>query len=291
MKIGILSESKDWVTYELERVMGKLNITPVYIKPSGITSYIGMDIKFEYRRKDILDLDAIFVRDLGDVNNYYRYDVLKYIEHYIPVVNPSEALENCGNKFKTSVLLDIHKVPHPKTIITEDLHKAMTWIENFEECVLKPIFGNGGEGLHRLKNKSLITRLNLLNEYKRKYGVIYLQEFINSPGEEYRDIRAFVVGDEVVAAMYRISHNWITNIRQNGRAEKCEITPEIEEIALKAKKALGIHYGGVDIIEDENGDLKVLEVNGAPSWKTLSQVTNIDITRCLVEYIVSIVKY
>jgi len=289
MKIGILSESRDWVTYELERTMNELNITPVYIKPSGITSYIGMDIKFEYRRKDVLDLDAIFVRNLGDINNYYRYDIIKYIEHYIPVINPSEALENCGNKFKTSALLDIYSVPHPKTVVTEDIHKAMTWIEKFNDCVLKPIFGNGGEGIYRLKNKSLITRLNLLNEYKNRYGVIYLQEFINTPGEEYRDIRAFVVGDEVVAAMYRVSDNWITNIRQNGRAERCEVTPEIEDIALKAKKALGILYGGVDIIEDENGNLKVLEVNGAPSWETLSKVSKVDITRCLVEYILSII--
>ena len=289
MKIGILSESRDWVTYELERVMNELNITPVYIKPSGITSYIGMDIKFEYRRKDILDLDAIFVRNLGDINNYYRYDILKYIEHYVPVINPPEALENCGNKFKTSALLDIHSVPHPKTAVTEDIHKAMIWIEKFNDCVLKPIFGNGGEGIHRLKNKSLITRLNLLNEYKRRYGVIYLQEFINTPGEEYRDIRAFVVGDEVVAAMYRISDNWITNIRQNGRPERCEVTPEIEDIALRAKKALGILYGGVDIIEDEDGSLKVLEVNGAPSWEALSRVSKVDIARCLVEYIVSII--
>ena len=289
MKIGILSESRDWVTSQLERVMKELNITPVYIKPSGITSYIGMDIKFEHRKEDILDLDAIFLRDLGSINNYYRYDVIKYIEHYIPVINPSEALENCGNKFKTSALLDIHRVPHPKTVVTEDINKAMEWIEKFEDCVLKPIFGNGGKGIYRLKNKSLITKLNLLNDYKRRYGVIYIQEFINTPGEEYRDIRAFVVGDEVVACMYRISDNWITNIRQNGRPVRCEITPEIEDIALRAKKALGILYGGVDIIEGEDGSLKVLEVNGAPSWETLSRVSEVDITRSLVEYIVSIV--
>jgi len=289
MKIGILSESRDWVTYELERAMNELNITPVYIKPSGITYYSGMDIKFVYKRKNILDLNAIFVRNLGDINNYYRYDVIKYIERYIPVINPSEALENCGNKFKTSALLDIHNVPHPKTLVTEDIHKAMAWAEKFEDCVLKPIFGNGGEGIYRFKNKSLITRLNLLNEYKKKYGVIYLQEFINTPGEGYRDIRAFVVGDNVVAAMYRISDNWITNIRQNGRPERCEVTPEIEDIALKAKKALGILYGGVDIIEDEDGSLKVLEVNGAPSWEALSRVSKVDIARCLVEYIVSII--
>jgi len=290
MKIGVVSESRDWVISQLERVMRDLNITPVHIKPSGITSYTGVDIKFEYRGRNILDLDALFLRDLGDTNNYYRYDVFKYIEYYMPVINPPEALENCGNKFKTSALLDLHKVPHPRTLITEDIDKAMAWIERFEDCVLKPIFGNGGEGIYRLKNKPLTTKLNLLKEYKRRYGVIYLQEFIDSPGEEYRDIRAFVVGDKVVASMYRISNNWITNIRQNGRAESCEITPEIESIALKAKRALGITYGGVDIIEDRDGSLKVLEVNGAPSWEALSRVSKVDITRYLVEHIVNTIN-
>ncbi|HIP84807.1 MAG TPA: RimK family alpha-L-glutamate ligase [Methanothermococcus okinawensis] len=289
MEIGIVSESRDWVTYKLEKVMRDLNITPVYIKPSRISTYTGMDIKFEYRGKDILQLDALFLRDLGDTANYYSYDVLKFIEHYIPVINPTEVLENCGNKFKTSVLLDINKVPHPRTLITGDIDKAIEWIEEVGECVLKPIFGNGGEGLYRLKNRSPNT-LNLLREYRKRYNVLYLQEFIDTPGEEYRDIRVFVVGEEVVAGMYRISNNWITNIHQSGRAEQCEITPEIENIGLKAKKALGILYGGIDIIEDREGNLQVLEVNGAPSWKALSKVSQIDITRRLVEYILEYIS-
>ena len=83
-------------------------------------------------------------------------------------------------------------------------------------------------------------------------------------GREYRDIRAFVIDDEVVAAMYRVGgDNWKNNVSQGGRVERCEITNEIEELALKVKDALGLFYDGVDLIESEDG-LKVLEVNSTP---------------------------
>ena len=285
MKLGILTEEKDWVSCELERTMKEFNIDPVYILPSRISAYIGMDIKFKYDKEDILDLDGIFVRNLGDPTNYYRFDVLKYIGQYIPIINPAEALENAGNKYKTSSLMDIHRIPHPKTLITEDIDKAIMWSEKFKDCVLKPIFGNRGKNISRLKNKSLISKLNILNEFKRKYGVIYMQEFIDTPGEEYRDIRAFVIGDEVVSAMYRISDDWITNIHQKGRSEECEITDEIRELAIKAKNAVGLLYGGGDIMECKEGGLKVIEVNGAPSWEALSRVSNVDISKLLIEYV------
>lgn len=286
MKIGIISEEKDWITCELERVMKKKGITPVYIKPSKIASFTGMDIKFKHNKDDISDLKCAFVRNLGDMSNYYRFDVLKYIEHYIPLINPTAGLENAGNKYRTSILMNINNIPHPKTVITEDIDKALMWSEKFKDCVLKPLFGNQGKGIVRLKNKTLISKLNMLNEFKKKHGVFYIQEFITNPNDIYRDIRAFVIGDEVVSAMYRVSDNWITNIHQNGKAEKCEITDEIRELAIKAKNATGLIYGGVDLMESKDG-LKVIEVNGAPSWEALSRISEMDITEKLIDYVIN----
>ena len=286
MKIGIISEEKDWITCELERVMKKKGITPVYIKPSKIASFTGMDIKFKHNKDDISDLKCAFVRNLGDMSNYYRFDVLKYIEHYIPLINPTAGLENAGNNYRTSILMNINNIPHPKTVTTEDIDKALMWSEKFKDCVLKPLFGNQGKGIVRLKNKTLISKLNMLNEFKKKHGVFYIQEFITNPNDIYRDIRAFVIGDEVVSAMYRVSDNWITNIHQNGKAEKCEITDEIRELAIKAKNATGLIYGGVDLMESKDG-LKVIEVNGAPSWEALSRISEVDITEKLIDYVIN----
>jgi tetrahydromethanopterin:alpha-L-glutamate ligase len=283
-KMGIISEEKDWITCELERAMKKKDIIPVYIKPSRIVSFTGMDIKLKHNKDDILDLKCAFVRNLGDFANFYRFDVLKYLEHYVPIINPTTGLENAGNKFITTFLMEVNKIPHPKTVITEDIDKALIWTEKFKDCVLKPLFGNQGKGLVRLKNKSMISRLNLLNEFKKKNGVFYIQEFIVNPNNVYRDIRAFVIGDEVVSAMYRTSDDWITNVHQNGKPKPCKITDEIEDLAIKAKNATGLIYGGVDLMESEEG-LKVIEVNGSPSWEALSRISDVDITEKLVDYI------
>jgi tetrahydromethanopterin:alpha-L-glutamate ligase len=283
MKMGIISEEKDWITCELERVMKKKDITPVYIKPSKIVSFAGMDIKLKHNKDDILDLKCAFVRNLGDSSNFYRFDVLKYLENYVPLINPTNGLENAGNKFITTTLMEVNNIPHPKTVITEDIDKALIWTEKFKDCVLKPLFGNQGKGIIRLKNRPMISKLNILNEFKKKHGVFYIQEFINNPNNVYRDIRALVIGDEVVSAMYRVSNDWITNIHQNGKAEKCELTDEIRELAIKAKNAVGLIYGGVDLIESKDG-LKVIEVNGAPSWEALSRISDIDITEKLIEH-------
>jgi tetrahydromethanopterin:alpha-L-glutamate ligase len=179
--------------------------------------------------------------------------------------------------------MEVNKLPHPKTVITEDIDKALIWTEKFKDCVLKPLFGNQGKGIIRLKNKPMISKLNILNEFKKKHGVFYIQEFINNPNNVYRDIRALVIGDEVVSAMYRVSNDWITNIHQNGKAEKCELTDEIRELAIKAKNAVGLIYGGVDLMESKDG-LKVIEVNGAPSWEALSRISDVDITEKLIEH-------
>ncbi len=286
--MGIISEEKDWITCELERIMEKKGITPVYIKPSKIVSFAGMDIKLKHNKDEILDLKCAFVRNLGDASNFYRFDVLKYLENYVPVINPTSGLENAGNKFITTTLMEVNKIPHPKTVITEDIDKALIWTEKFKDCVLKPLFGNQGRGIIRLKNKSMISKLNILNEFKKKHGVFYIQEFINNPNEVYRDIRALVIGDEVVSAMYRVSNDWITNIHQNGKPEKCDITDEIKELAIKSKNAVGLIYGGVDLMESKDG-LKVIEVNGSPSWEGLSRISNIDITEKLMEYVLEYV--
>jgi len=146
----------------------------------------------------------------------------------------------------------------------------------------------------------MVSKLNVLNNFKSEHGVFYIQEFVNPPKNHgygntqdgkntYRDIRAFVIGDEVVSAMYRVSNNWITNIHRDGTPEKCEITNELEKIAVKAKNAVGLVYGGVDLIESEEG-LKVLEVNGTPSWEGLSSVSEEDIAERLIEEAIKICK-
>jgi [lysine-biosynthesis-protein LysW]---L-2-aminoadipate ligase len=118
----------------------------------------------------------------------------------------------------------------------------------------------------------------LILEQKKELGsihhaIFYVQEFIEKPG---RDIRAFVVGDRVVAASYRTSAHWITNTARGGHSVPCPVTPEIEEMALRACRAVGARWAGVDLMETDGG-LVCIEVNSGGEFHGLMSTTDVDI--------------
>jgi len=119
--------------------------------------------------------------------------------------------------------------------------------------------------------------------------IYYLQEHVNKPG---RDIRAFVIGDQVIAAIYRHStqkSGWITNTGRGGTATKCEVTPEMREICLKAAGTVGEGIYGVDLMESDKG-LVVHEINHTTEFRNSSPVTGVDIADKMVEYVISVAK-
>ncbi len=283
MDVGIITEEKDWITSSLERELLKNNIKPLYIQPSKIASYTNSKTMFEYGNYKLLNLKCAFVRNLGDESKYHRFDILKFLEEYVPLINPLNSIEKAANKYITSMILDKNKLPNPKTMITEDIDKALMWSEKFGDCVVKPLFGNRGKGIIRLGKKPMLNKIEMLKKFKKQYGVFYVQEFIHNPDNVYSDIRVFVVGDEVICAMNRTSNNWVTNIYQDGIGTPCKVNKNIEKLAIKGLKSLGLIYGGVDLMNSKEG-LKIIEINGTPSWETISKVNNINITEKIVNY-------
>ncbi len=120
------------------------------------------------------------------------------------------------------------------------------------------------------------------------YQIYYLQEFVNRPP---RDIRAFVVGDQVIAAIYRNqpTGDFRTNTALGGNTENCPVTVEIEELAIKAAKAIGNGVYGVDMMETEKG-IVVHEVNGTVEFKNSVSVTGVDIPGKIVEFAAEVAK-
>jgi [lysine-biosynthesis-protein LysW]--L-2-aminoadipate ligase len=115
------------------------------------------------------------------------------------------------------------------------------------------------------------------------YQVHFLEEFVKRPP---RDIRAILVGDKVVAAIYRYSgnENWKTNMALGGRAEKCEVSAEMEEICIKAKNAVQGQIVGVDLMESEDRGLLVHEVNNTTEYKNTVRVCEVDIPSLMLDY-------
>ena len=120
------------------------------------------------------------------------------------------------------------------------------------------------------------------------YQINYTQEFIN---DFDRDLRVFVVNDNVIAGIYRYKpgNDWRTNTALGGRAEKLKITPEIEEIALKSAQAIGPGIYGIDLLESREGYF-VNEINGNTEFKNTVPVTGINIPDYIADYVISEAK-
>jgi RimK family alpha-L-glutamate ligase len=100
------------------------------------------------------------------------------------------------------------------------------------------------------------------------------------------DLRAFVIGDEVVASMRRRSEGWKTNISAGGRAEAYVLEEELVELSLKAARIIGLEYTGVDLLRsEEDGRVYVVELNSTPGWQGLQTVTDTDIALRVVDYV------
>lgn len=238
---------------------------------------------FDIDSKD-LELDALLVRDVGISFSLetisFKFDLLRQLEHSMPVMNRPTAIQNAANKFFSFYLFKHAHLPIPRTMITAELEVALKTIETFESAVVKPIFGSQGKGITKLESSQPDLKLKL-TELLTERGVLYLQEFVPNPG---RDIRVFVVGEEALGAIYRvsISGSFVSNLSQGGRPVRCELTDEMEELAIWATKAVGADFAGVDLIEGEEG-LFVLEANGTPSGKGINQACGIDVTERIVE--------
>ena len=107
-----------------------------------------------------------------------------------------------------------------------------------------------------------------------------------------RDLRCIVVGDEIVGAIYRYSaqNEWRTNVARGGKAEAAPITNELEDIALRAARAVGGGVLGVDLMEDEKRGLLVHEVNNTVEFRGASNVCQADIAGAIIDYALLIAK-
>lgn len=210
----------------------------------------------------------------------------------VEVINPGHVIELCGDKLATNARLAAAGLPTPRTGVAFDDESALTLIEELGyPAVLKPTVGSWGRMVSRLNDRDAAEAVI---EHKAvlggpQHGVFYVQELIDKPG---RDIRAFVVGGECIGAIYRTSEHWITNTARGARASRCEVTPELADLAGRAAAAVGGQIVAVDLVEApgrENGwgGLLVIEINHTMEFKNSVSTTGVDIPRRMGEYALS----
>lgn len=205
----------------------------------------------------------------------------------VKVVNSYKASSICGNKALTSIALAKASVPTPTTYLAFTESAALEALEKIGfPAILKPVIGSWGRLIAPLKDVDSAKAIFETREYMFPlYQVYYLQEMVDRPS---RDIRCFVIEDQAIAAIYRYPApgDWKTNIARGGRAEPCKITPEIEELSVKAAKAVGGGVLGVDMMESPRG-LLVHEVNNTTEFKTTAEATGVDIPDKIIDYLIA----
>ena len=232
--------------------------------------------------------DAVLERSISYTSGLYALRLLNSFG--VPTVNTAAVAEVCGDKLTTSAMLAKAGVPQPRNVVAFTPEAALDAIEAFGyPVVLKPVVGSWGRLLAKINDRDAAEAVL---EHKATLGsvqhsVFYIQEFIKKPG---RDIRAIVIGDRVLTAMYRKSEHWITNTARGGEGELCPITPEIEEMCLKATAAVGGGVLAVDLIEHTERGYLVNEINHTMEFHTMQPVSGIDIAGEIVEYTVKAAK-
>jgi alpha-L-glutamate ligases, RimK family len=194
----------------------------------------------------------------------------------VPVHNDARAIERCVDKSMTSFLLARADLPTPPTLATQVPEPARHLLDAAPDQVLKPLFGAQGRGLMRLAGPEALPEADAVG------GVYYLQPFVPPRQEErWQDRRVFVVGGCAVAAMNRHGQTWITNVHQGASCEAAPTDDEAAALAVRAARAVGATYAGVDLIQDRDGRWLVLEVNSMPAWQGLQRVSAVDIADAL----------
>ncbi len=197
------------------------------------------------------------------------------------VLNPPRALETCVDKFLATARLSAAGLPVPRTVCVQTASDGMAAFADLGgDVVVKPIFGSEGRGMVRLTDPEIAWRT--FRAIEQTGGVLYVQEFVRHPGW---DVRAFVLGDRVLASMKRHGHgDWRTNVAQGGTTERCDLAVGQNDLALASARATGAVIAGVDLMCDESGRWVVIEVNAVPGWKSLAATCGLDVAAEIIRF-------
>jgi [lysine-biosynthesis-protein LysW]--L-2-aminoadipate ligase len=233
-------------------------------------------------RRPLPEADVALERSVSTVKGDYAASFWE--ASGIPVVNPPAVAALCRDKFATSIALARAGVPAPRFALVFDPGKARAVIEEWGgyPVVLKPPQGSWGRLLAKINDADA---LEALLEHKDVLGTppqkaFYLQEFVRKPG---RDLRAFVVAGQTIAAISRESEHWITNTARGGRAANFPLTSELHDICRRTSAAVGGGALAVDLFETPDG-LQVNEVNHTMEFRNSEGPTGVSISGAVVDY-------
>lgn len=246
------------------------------------------DITAQGESRRFRDFDVIVERCISHGRALYSLRILN--DQGVRTVNTALVADNCGNKLQTTSALTAAGVPQPRCLVAYTQESALEAIEMLGyPVVLKPAVGSWGRLLSKINDReaaeAILEHKEVLGSYH--HSIFYIQEYIHKP---LRDIRAFVVGNETIAAIYRTSEHWITNTARGGKASNCPVTPELNDLCVRAAKAVGGGVVAIDVFEDPDRGLLVNEVNYTMEFRNSIAPTGVNIPAKVVDFCLCVAR-
>lgn len=243
-----------------------------------------------FRQKQLSHYDAVLPR-IGASITYYGTSVVRQFEEMdVFCANTANGITNSRDKLRSLQILSRHHIGIPRTAFVNDKKDVIPAIERVggAPVVIKLIEGTQGIGV--LLAESLKAAESIIELLQSQKQDVLIQKFVaESKG---KDIRAFVVGDRVVAAMRRVAQGqeFRSNVHRGGVAEAIDLPEAYRETAVRSAQILGLRVAGVDMLESSAGP-QVMEVNSSPGLEGIERCTNLDIAGAIVEYIAARVDF
>jgi ribosomal protein S6--L-glutamate ligase len=237
-----------------------------------------------FRQKMLSNYDAVLPRIGASITYYGTAVVRQFQEMDVFCANTAHGIMNSRDKLRSLQILSRHHVGIPRTTFVSDKKDVLPAIERVggAPVVIKLIEGTQGIGVLLAEtSKSAEGIIELLQSQKQN---VLIQKFVaESKG---KDIRAFVVGDRVVAAMRRVAQGqeFRSNVHRGGIAERVELDEQYTETAVRAAQILGLQVAGVDMLEGATGP-QIMEVNSSPGLEGIETCTGLDVAGAVIDYI------
>ena len=243
-----------------------------------------------YNQKQLSDYDAVLPR-IGASISYFGTAVVRQFEQMdVFCGNSSAGISNSRDKLRCLQILSRHHIGIPKTTFVRDKKDVLPAIERVggAPVVIKLIEGTQGIGVLLADTiKSAEAIIELLQSQRQN---VLVQKFVSE--SKGRDIRAFVVGDQVVASMRRVAQGqeFRSNVHRGGRTERVDMDPQFQETAVRAAQIMGLRIAGVDILESKDGP-QVMEVNSSPGLEGIESCTQLDVAGAIIDYMAAQVDF
>lgn len=243
-----------------------------------------------YRQKPLSHYDAVLPRIGASITYYGTAVVRQFQEMDVFCANTAHGISNSRDKLRSLQILSRHHIGIPQTTFVRDKRDVLPAIERVggAPVIIKLIEGTQGIGV--LLAESVTAAESIIELLQSQKQNVLIQKFVaESKG---KDIRAFVVGDRVVAAMRRVAQGqeFRSNVHRGGVAEAVELPPEYVETAVRATQIMGLRVAGVDMLESASGP-QIMEVNSSPGLEGIETCTGLDVAGAVIEYIAAQVDF